>query len=110
MYACVHLLNQDADGTAFISLDGNFRLCRRKNAGQQSTYEKPLSGDRIFVNQLDVDCFVQSSSSVTSDRDLDRVSAVDYFSIANLKSVAISFSVMNSRQETLCGQSPAFMH
>ena len=51
-------------------LSGNFRLCRRKNAGQQSMYEKPLSGDGVFVNQSDVDCYVQASSLlVTSERD-----------------------------------------
>ena len=62
---------QDSDDVAFISLDGNFRLCCRKNAGQQSIlYEKPLSGDRVFVNQSDVDRYVQSSSLlVTLERD-----------------------------------------
>ena len=68
---CVCMHHKDADGVAFISLDGNFRLRRRKNAGQQSMYEKPLSGDGVFVNQSDVDCYVQSSSSqlVTLERD-----------------------------------------
>lgn len=36
---------KDSDDVVFISLDGNFRLCSRKNAGQQSIlYEKPLGG------------------------------------------------------------------
>ena len=65
---------KDADSVTFISLDGNFRLCRRKKAGQQSMYEVPLSGDTAFVNQLDVDVYVQQSSSallqlVTLERD-----------------------------------------
>ena len=60
---CMHV--KDSDDVAFISLDGNFRLCRRKNAGQQSIlYEKPLSGDRVFMNQSDVDRYVHSSSSL----------------------------------------------
>ena len=68
VYICMHL--KDADSVAFVSLDGNFRLCCRKNAGQQSMYDKPLSGDGVFVNQSDVDCYVQSSSLlVTLERD-----------------------------------------
>ena len=63
--------HKDADSMAFISLDGNFRLCRRKKAGEQSMYEKPLSGDGVFVNQSDIDYYVQSSSAllVTLERD-----------------------------------------
>ena len=43
-------------------------LCRRKKADEQSMYEKPLSGDGVFVNQSDI---VQSSSAllVTLERD-----------------------------------------
>ena len=54
---CMHV--KDSDDVAFIFLDGNFRLCHRKNAGQQSIlYEKLLSGNRVFVNQSDVDRYV----------------------------------------------------
>ncbi len=59
MYASCH---KDPDSEAFISLDGDFRLCHRKKAGQRSVYDKPLNVDGIFVNQSDVDCYVQSSA------------------------------------------------
>ena len=91
---------------AFISLDGNFRLCRRKNAGQQSMYDKPLSSDGVFVNQSDVDCYVQSSSSllITLGRDSESNKVccrVCLIIIVIMCKVRYSFSVMNSRQGML---------
>ena len=83
-YVCMH--HKDGDSTAFISLDGNFRLCRRKNAGQQSMYEKPLCGDRVFVSQSDVDCYVQSSSSLLVNLGRDSESNKVYIYTADINS------------------------
>jgi len=65
---------KDAESTKFVSLDGNFRLCRRKKAGQRSTHEKPLGVNEIFANQSDVDRYVQlqSSSLVTVSLDTEK--------------------------------------
>ncbi len=49
---------QDKNGTGFVCLDGNFRLCRRKKAGQKSINEIPLSGDGLFADQSDVDQYL----------------------------------------------------
>lgn len=54
---------QDKNGTGFVCLDGNFRLCRRKKAGQKSINEIPLSGDGLFADQFDVDHYLKSFSS-----------------------------------------------
>ncbi len=57
---------QDENGTGFVCLDGNFRLCRRKNAGKKSMNEKPLNGDGIFADQSAVDHYLKSCSSQQS--------------------------------------------
>ena len=103
---CVCTHHKDGDSTAFISLDGNFRLCRRKNAGQQSTYEKPLCGDTVFVNQSDVDSYV-SSSSLLTDRDSEpnkvytRLLSSNSHGQGVYTKFSITSSVMNSRQGML---------
>ena len=102
-YVCMH--HKDGDSTAFISLDGNFRLCRRKNAGQQSMYEKPLCGDRVFVNQSDVDCYVQSSSSLLvnlgRDSESNKVYTLQTLIVTMYTQFSITLSVMNSKQAML---------
>lgn len=66
----LHSVSKDTESTPFVSQDGNFRLCRHKKAGQQSMYEKPLSGNGVFA---DNDYYVQSSSTllVTLERDAE---------------------------------------
>ncbi len=46
-----------------MCLDGNFRLCRRKKAGQRTLNSKPLYKSEVFADQCDVDEYLRKSSS-----------------------------------------------
>lgn len=59
---CIFL--QDQVNPSFISLDANFRLCRRKKAGRAVTDVKPLFSDEVFADQAAVDNYVQASKTV----------------------------------------------
>ena len=74
-----HIIIQDEDGTLFVSLDGNFRLCRRKKAGRTSVYDQPLTVDKVFCNQSDVDHFVKSSSRVGLEEHAGSKTEVDLY-------------------------------
>ncbi len=47
-----------SDGEVFLSVDGNFGLCRKAAAG--ASVRDPLHGDTFFMKQADVDGFVRN--------------------------------------------------
>ena len=95
---------QDKDGTLFVSLDGNFRLCRRKNAGRRSVHDRPLHVDKVFCDQSSVDYFVKCSSKVGPE--LENTESNEVLLHKNtspsscIKYYDYRFSAMNSKQVT----------
>ncbi len=49
-----------------ISVDGNFRLCRRRKAGLSRDEDKPLIKCSFFLPQDNVDAYVQSEQNSVS--------------------------------------------
>lgn len=50
------------DGEVYLSIDGNFGLCRKKSSG--SSVRAPLHSDSVFLDQEDIDKFVNSYGSL----------------------------------------------
>lgn len=64
-YIPVILCNlQTTSGPMTISLDGNFGLCRKKAAG--ASIHGPLSQESMFLNQSQVDMFVNNYTYTTT--------------------------------------------
>ena len=49
-----------------LSLDANFRLCRRKNAGKVNR-TPPLLENLFFLKQPDVDCYVGTTNATGNE-------------------------------------------
>ena len=55
-------------------MDGNFRLCRRKKAGEKTNYKSPLTTYQLFASQPDVDLYVNKSPQLLQgDSESDKV-------------------------------------
>lgn len=57
-------LQADSLDPLVLSMDANFRLCRRKNAAKVNT-APPLLQDHFFLPQQEVDDYVESRSRST---------------------------------------------
>ncbi len=49
-----------------MSIDANFRLCRRINAAKESKDTEPLISPSFFLSQKEVNCYVTSQERPTT--------------------------------------------
>lgn len=82
---------QDQTTPTFLSLDANFRLCRRKKAGLATMEEKPLYGEDVFADQVAVDQYQQTVDTVNHS-----APSVSYFLVRWLFRIyyTIDFSII----------------
>lgn len=60
----------------FVSLDANFGLVRKKNSG--TSLEPPKHASKFFINQEEVDDYVDQYSTQTSSKEEHQVSSTYY--------------------------------
>ncbi len=65
LYCLWHLQKHTLD-PIFVSMDANFRLCRRSKAARISRDDAPLLKSSFFCSQDKVDSYVQSFETSTS--------------------------------------------
>ena len=70
-YFSVHVVQDD--GTLLtLSIDANFGLCRKRSAGK--SVSGPRTKNKMFIDQTEVDSFVQSYSSHSKPTNMEKVS------------------------------------
>ncbi len=60
------VVQADAFDPMIMSIDANFRLCRRVNAAKESKDMEPLISPSFFLSQDEVDCYVTSQECPTT--------------------------------------------
>lgn len=66
MFNVIHCAQSGALDPLFMSIDANFRLCRREKAGSASKEDVPIYKAPFFLPQRDVDSYISSQQGLVS--------------------------------------------